>query len=107
VIVWDVAADKQLASLPIDNPAQALCPLAINPAGDVVATVTTKNSKALTATPQGFRIGTTIQLWSVSTGHKVELPSTSYPVKAITFSDDGTLLASGDGAGIINLWEIR
>ncbi|MBI1743574.1 hypothetical protein HYR54_10995 [Candidatus Acetothermia bacterium] len=47
-------------------------------------------------------------LWEVSTGKKVAtLLGHTNPVRSVSFSPDGKLLASGSGDKTIRVWDVR
>ena len=71
----------------------------------------TKPISAVAFSPDGKTIATTnseqIQLWDIETGKLFSKLKTSTRLYPLVFSPDGTRIASGDGYGVMQLWNVR
>ena len=82
--------------------------------GEVIATLEGRTDSPAVFAPDGKILATglrgAVKLWDVATGEIrtiLEEEETSAGVRALAFSPDGTLLATGTGNGTLRLWEVR
>jgi len=129
---WDVDTGNQLLSVPtanVDDPLFALYGAAFHPDGTHVATATgkgnitiwdtnsgkavmtlsghTSNVNALAFSPDGTHLASnaeTVKIWDALSGKELRtLPTRGY---GVTFSPDGTRLATASVDGIATVWEV-
>lgn len=97
VVLWDVDSGRQIGD-PLQGHEGEVLSLAFSPEGGLLAS--------------GDRLGR-IMFWDVdahgAAGPPIEIPVGDYSqsVESMTFTRDGTMLISGgDGAGVIDLWDV-
>jgi len=104
---WDIATGQHLLTLQekdIDGKIDGTDILAISADNKILATATSQESNKQV----------NITLWNLTTGKSIRhltsdniLCEHVVPVKSLAFSPNGTILASGDTGGMINIWNMK
>ena len=99
LLLWDIRQSKTVLSLskPRNWQRAEVAAIAFSPCGAYLA-----------ATPiYGAVEAAELQIWSLCTGETLTVLDIPGPVEAITFSPDGTLLATANFDGTLLLWDMK